>query len=145
MILWKLHHIKLWIKIWWFFICLIKSNILQSPLSIRILTLRDDYLPLSDRNIFIEFFQTNLNCLLLSLQSNNSLPETIQLFLEQFQSLYSLDIIFNEPISMLIHVKLCQLIQQRPHASAELRPTDIRIWQKWFFFFVLFFLQHKIQ
>jgi hypothetical protein len=109
---------------------LIKTDILQPPLSIRILTLRDDYLPLNDRQIFIDFFQTNLNCLLLFLQNNNSVPETIQLFLEQFQSLYSLDVLFNEPISMLIHVQLCQMIQQRPHASAELRPNNIRIWQK---------------
>jgi len=109
---------------------LIKEKKLQSPLPIRILTLRDDYLPLNDRDIFIDFFKLNLNCLSFYLQNNNSLPETIELFLEQFQSLYSIDILFNDCISMLIHVKLCQMLQQRTHASAELRPTNIRIWQK---------------
>jgi hypothetical protein len=109
---------------------LIKTNVLQPPLPIRILTLRDDYLPLNDRNSFIELFNSNLNCLALYLQNNNSLPETIQLFLDQFQFLYSLDVSINDSISMLIHVQLCQMIQQRPSASAELRPTNIRIWQK---------------
>ncbi|CAF2327857.1 unnamed protein product [Rotaria sp. Silwood2] len=109
---------------------LIKTNMLQSPLSIRILTLRDDYLSINDRTIFIDFFNLNLNCLSLYLQNNNSLPETIQLFLDQFQYLYSLNVFMHDPISMLIHVQLCQMIQQRPQASAELRPTNIRIWQK---------------
>jgi hypothetical protein len=109
---------------------LIKTNILQSPLPIRILTLRDDYLLINDRKIFIEFFNSNLQCLALYLQNNNSLTETIQLFLDQFQCLYSLDVLLNDPISMLIHVQLCQMIQKRPHAGAELRPTNIRIWQK---------------
>ncbi len=109
---------------------LIKTNVLQSPLPIRILTLRDDYLLVNDRNIFVEFFQSNLQCLSLYLQNNASLSETIQLFLDQFQSLYSLDVFVNDPISMLIHVQLCEMIQQRPHAAAELRPTNIRIWQK---------------
>ncbi|CAF4417646.1 unnamed protein product, partial [Adineta steineri] len=40
-----------------------------------------------------------------------------------------LDILLNDPISMLIHVQLCQMLQQRSDASAELRPTNIRIWQ----------------
>lgn len=113
-----------------YLIHLIKSNVLQSPLPIRILTLHDDYLLVNDRKLFIDFFQENLQCLSLYLQNNNSLPETIQLFLDQFQSLYSLDVYVNDPISMLIHVKLCQLIQQRPQVGAELRPTNIRIWQK---------------
>jgi hypothetical protein len=109
---------------------LIKSDMLESPLPIRILTLRDDYLSLNDRKIFMDFFQSNLQCLELYLQNNPSLPETIQLFLDQFQSLYSLDVLLNDPISMLIHVQLCQMIQQRPQVGAELRPMNIRIWQK---------------
>ncbi|CAF3336561.1 unnamed protein product [Rotaria sp. Silwood1] len=111
---------------------LIKTNMLQSPLPIRILTLRDNYLSLNDRAIFIDFFNLNLNlnCLSLYLQNNNSFSETIQLFLEQFQFLYSLNVFTYDPISMLVHVQLCQMIQQRPQASAELRPTNIRIWQK---------------
>jgi hypothetical protein len=113
-----------------YLIHLIKSNRLQSPLPIRILTLRDDYLLLNDRTIFIDFFHLNLQCLSLYLQNNNSLTETIQLFLDQFQCLYSLDVLLNDPLSMLIHVQLCQMIQQRPHAGAELRPANIRIWQK---------------
>jgi hypothetical protein len=109
---------------------LIKSNILQSPLPIRILTLRDDYLLLNDQKIFLDFFKSNLQCLSLYLQNNNSLTETIQLFLDELQCLYSLDVLVNDPISMLIHVQLCQMLQQRPQAGAELRPTNIRIWQK---------------
>lgn len=113
-----------------YLLALIKSNILQTPGSIRILTLRDDYLPLNDRAIFLNFFQKNLQCLALFLPNNTAITETIQLFLEQFQMLYSLDVLIHDPISMLIHVQLCQMIQQRPQAGAELRPTNIRIWQK---------------
>ena len=109
---------------------LIRSNVLQPPLPIRILTLRDDYLALTDQKIFVDFFQLNLQCLSLLLQNNTFLPETIQLFLDHFQSLYSLDVLVNDSISMLIHVQLCQMIQQRPQVGAELRPTNIRIWQK---------------
>ncbi|CAF0725542.1 unnamed protein product [Adineta steineri] len=108
---------------------LIKENKLQSPLPIRTLTLRDNHLSLNDQTIFIDFFKSSLNCLSLYLQNDNSLSETIKLFLDQFQSLYSLDILLNDPISMLIHVQLCQMLQQRSDASAELRPTNIRIWQ----------------
>lgn len=109
---------------------LIKTNILQPPLPIHILTLRDDYLPNKDRQIFIEFFRSSLHCLTLFLQNHASLSETIEMFLDQFQHLFSLDVLVHDPISMLIHVQLCQMIQQRPHVGAELRPTNIRIWQK---------------
>ena len=109
---------------------LMKSHILQSPLAIRILTLRDDYLSINDRELFLKFFGENLECLTLYLQNHTNITETIQLFLDQFRSLYSLDVLIHEPISMLIHVQLCQMIHQRPQAGAELRPTNIRIWQK---------------
>lgn len=109
---------------------LIKSNILQPPLLIRVLTLRDDYLPIIDRDIFHKFFGDYLECLTLYLQNHTNITETIQLFLDQFRSLYSLDVLIHEPISMLIHVQLCQMIHQRPQAGAELRPMNIRIWQK---------------
>lgn len=109
---------------------LIKTNMLQAPLSIRILILRDDYLRSEDLNVFIEFFHSSLNCLSLYLENNNLLPNIIQEFLDRFHFLYGLHVLFNDPISMLIHVQLCQLIQARPQASAELRPISIRIWQK---------------
>ena len=111
------------------FLRLIKTNILQSPLSIRQLTLRDDYLPLTHTPIFIEFFKTNLNCLSLFLPNSAALPETMQSLLDGCQHLYSLHVRLTDPISMLIHVQLCQMIQKRTDASAELCPTSIRIWQ----------------
>ncbi|CAF1934595.1 unnamed protein product [Rotaria magnacalcarata] len=113
-----------------YLIRLIKIDLLQLPLSIRILTLRGDYLSLDDLDIFIDFFKVNLNCLSLYLQNNNSLPETVQIVLDRCQFLYSLLVLTNDPVSMLIHVQLCELIQQRSQASAELRPTSIRIWNK---------------
>ena len=113
-----------------YLIRLIKTKILQSPLPIRILTLRDDYLLLDDRNSFIEVFKFNLNCLSLYLPNNNSLIETIQLFLDQFQFLYSLDVLIKGPMSIFIHLELYQMIRQRSDTSAELRPTNIRIWDK---------------
>ncbi|CAF0750818.1 unnamed protein product [Adineta ricciae] len=109
---------------------LIKEEKLQSPLPIRILTLRDDYLPAADQKLFIDFFKPSLTCLSLFLQNNNSLSDTIQSFLDEFRLLFSLDILLNDLVSMLIHVQLCQMLQQRPKASAELRPMNIRIWQK---------------
>ena len=54
----------------------------------------------------------------------------MELFLDRFQVLFSLDVLVNDPVSMLIHVQLCQMLQQRPQAGAELRPMNIRIWQK---------------
>ncbi|CAF5101661.1 unnamed protein product, partial [Rotaria magnacalcarata] len=53
-----------------------------------------------------------------------------QIVLDRCQFLYSLLVLTNDPVSMLIHVQLCELIQQRSQASAELRPTSIRIWNK---------------
>ncbi|UJR33579.1 hypothetical protein I4U23_021016 [Adineta vaga] len=109
---------------------LIKEKKLQPPLPIRMLTLRDDYLPLKDQNIFMEFFKSSLQCLTVYLQNNQSLSEAIRIFLDEFQILFSIDILLYDPVSMLIHVQLCQMLQQRPEVSAELRPMNIRIWQK---------------
>ena len=109
---------------------LIKTNAVQSPLPIRTLILRNDDLPLDDTDVFIEFFKTQLHCLSLNLPNNESTPHTIELFLDRCQALYSFDVFFNDALPMSLHVQLCKMLQQRPQTGAELRPTNIRIWQK---------------
>lgn len=113
-----------------YLIRLIKNDLLECPLSIRFLTLRDNYLSANDRDVFIKYVKSNVNCLSLNLQNNNTLPETVQLILDECQFLFSFHGATNHPMSMFAHVQLCQLIQKRPQSSAELRPTSILIWQK---------------
>ena len=109
---------------------LIKTNALQSPLPIRTLILRHDDLRSDDTDVFIEFFKAQLQCLSLHLPNNESASGTIELFLDQCQALYSFNVFFTDALSMSSHVQLCKMLQQRPQTGAELRPTNIRIWQK---------------
>lgn len=113
-----------------YFLRLIKTNVLQAPLPVRFLILRHDYLPAEDVEVFLEFFQNSLKGLSLYLPNNESITEILELFLDRFVLLYSLNIHFNDSLSMLGHVEICKVIQRRPQVGAELRPTNIRIWQK---------------